>query len=148
MSKQKITSFLWFDTQAEEAAKFYCGVFKNSKIIQSSPMVVTFELEGQKFMGLNGGPQFKFTEAISLFVDCETQEEVDYFWDKLREGGGEESRCGWLKDKYSLWWQVVPSILGQLMTDPDKEKANRVMQAMLKMKKIDIAKLKEAAAAN
>ena len=140
---QKITPFLWFENQAEEAAKFYGSIFKNSKIISSNPMVVTFELEGQKFMALNGGPQFKFTEAISLFVDCETQEEVDYYWKKLTEGG-KESQCGWLKDKYGLSWQIVPSILGKLMGDKDPKKANNVLQAMLQMKKMDIAKLKEA----
>jgi predicted 3-demethylubiquinone-9 3-methyltransferase (glyoxalase superfamily) len=140
---QKITPFLWFDNQAEEAAKFYCSVFKNSKIIGSNPMIVTFELEGQKFMALNGGPQFKFTEAISFFVDCETQEEVNYYWEKLCEGG-KESQCGWLKDKYGMSWQIVPSILGKLMGDPDPVKSQRVLNAMLQMKKIDIAKLKEA----
>jgi predicted 3-demethylubiquinone-9 3-methyltransferase (glyoxalase superfamily) len=140
---QKITPFLWFDNQAGEAAKFYCSVFKNSKIIGSNPMIVTFELEGQKFMALNGGPQFKFTEAISFFVDCETQEEVNYYWEKLCEGG-KESQCGWLKDKYGMSWQIVPSILGKLIGDPDPVKSQRVMNAMLKMKKIDIAKLKEA----
>jgi predicted 3-demethylubiquinone-9 3-methyltransferase (glyoxalase superfamily) len=146
---QKITPFLWFENQAEAAAKFYCSIFsagpngKNSRIINSNPMIVTFELEGQKFMALNGGPQFKFTEAISFFVDCETQEEVNYFWEKLCEGGN-ESQCGWLKDKFGMSWQIVPSILGKLMGDPDPVKSQRVMQAMLKMKKIDIAKLKEA----
>jgi predicted 3-demethylubiquinone-9 3-methyltransferase (glyoxalase superfamily) len=140
---QKITPFLWFENQAEEAAKFYGSIFKNSKIISSNPMVVTFELEGQKFMALNGGPQFKFTEAISLFVDCETQEEVDYYWEKLTQGG-KESQCGWLKDKYGLSWQIVPGILGKLMGDKDPKKANNVLQAMLQMKKMDIAKLKEA----
>jgi predicted 3-demethylubiquinone-9 3-methyltransferase (glyoxalase superfamily) len=140
---QKITPFLWFDNQAGEAAKFYCSVFKNSKIIGSNPMIVTFELEGQKFMALNGGPQFKFTEAISFFVDCETQEEVNYYWEKLCEDG-KESQCGWLKDKYGMSWQIVPSILGKLIGDPDPVKSQRVMNAMLKMKKIDIAKLKEA----
>ena len=146
---QKITPFLWFDKQAGEAAKFYCSVFsagpggKNSKIINSNPMIVTFELEGQKFMALNGGPQFKFTEAISLFVDCETQEEVDYYWEKLTEGG-KESQCGWLKDKYGMSWQIVPAILGKLMSDPNPVKSQRVINAMLQMKKIDIEKLKEA----
>ena len=140
---QKITPFLWFENQAEEAAKFYGSIFKNSKILSSNPMVVTFELEGQKFMALNGGPQFKFTEAISLFVDCETQDEVDYYWEKLTEGG-KGSQCGWLKDKYGLSWQIVPTILGKLMGDKDPKKANNVLQAMLQMKKMDIAKLKEA----
>lgn len=140
---QKITPFLWFDNQAEQAAKFYCFIFKNSKIVNSSPMIVTFELEGQKFMALNGGPQFKFTEAISFFVDCETQEEVNYYWEKLSEGGN-ESQCGWLKDKFGMSWQIIPSILGKLMGDPDHVKSQRVMNAMLQMRKIDIAKLKEA----
>jgi predicted 3-demethylubiquinone-9 3-methyltransferase (glyoxalase superfamily) len=140
---QKITPFLWFDNQAEQAAKFYCSIFKNSKIVNSSPMIVTFELEGQKFMALNGGPQFKFTEAISFFVDCETQEEVNYYWEKLSEGGN-ESQCGWLKDKFGMSWQIIPSILGKLMGDPDHVKSQRVMNAMLQMRKIDIAKLKEA----
>ena len=134
--KQKITPFLWYDSQALEAAKFYCSVFKNSKIVSASPMVVTFELEGQKFMALNGGPKFKFTEAISLFVDCETQEEVNELWEKL-SNGGEKSKCGWLKDKYGLSWQVIPTLLGKLMSDPDPEKAHRVMQAILKMTKIE-----------
>ena len=140
---KKITPFLWFENQAEEAAKFYCAVFKNSRIISSNPMIVTFELEGEKFIALNGGPQFKFTEAVSFLVDCDTQEEVDYYWNKLCDGG-EESQCGWLKDKYGLSWQIIPSILGKLMGDPDPAKSQRVMNAMLQMKKIDIAKLKEA----
>src|SRR6266436_1191691 len=116
---QKITPFLWFDNQAGEAAKFYCSVFKDSKIINSSPMIVTFELEGQKFMALNGGPQFKFTEAISLFVDCETQEEVDELWEKLTAGGGAPSQCGWLKDKFGLSWQIIPSALTDMLSDKD-----------------------------
>ena len=140
---QKITTFLWFDNQAEEAAKFYCSVFKNSKILHSSPMVVTFVLDGQQFMALNGGPRFKFTEAISLFINCTGQAEVDHFWNKLTEGG-EESMCGWLKDKYGLWWQVIPTDLGEIMSDRDEARAGRAMQAMLKMRKIDIAKLREA----
>ncbi len=143
-AKQKITTFLWFDNQAREAAIFYCSLFKDSKILNSSPMIVTFELEGQKFIALNGGPQFKFTEAISLFVDCDTQEEVDYFWTKLTANGGEESMCGWLKDKYGLSWQIIPTALMELMGDPDPEKSQRVTQAMLKMRKIDINELKEA----
>ena len=142
--KQKISPFLWFDNQASEAAKFYCSVFKNSKILQDTPMVATFELEGQRFMAMNGGPQFKFTEAISLYVDCDTQEEVDYFWNTLTANGGEESMCGWLKDKYGLSWQIIPNTLIELMSDRDQSKAQRVMQAMLSMKKIDIQKLKDA----
>ena|SRR5579872_2547087 len=141
--KQKITPFLWYDTQALEAAKFYSSIFKNSGILHESPMVVTFELEGQKFMALNGRPQFKFTEAFSLFVDCESQEEVDQLWDKLSAGGA-KSQCGWLKDKYGLSWQVIPSILMKLMSDPDPAKSGRVMQAMLKMSKIEIKLLQEA----
>ena len=140
---QKITPFLWFNNQAEEAAKFYCSIFKNSKITSGNPMTVTFELEGQKFIALNGGPQFKFTEAVSFFVDCKTQEEVDYYWEKLLDGG-KESQCGWLKDKYGMSWQIIPSILGKLIGDPDPAKSKRALNAMLQMKKIDIAKLKEA----
>jgi len=141
---QKITTFLWYDNQAQEAAKFYCTIFKNSKILNDSPMVVTFELEGQKFMALNGGPQFKFTEAVSLFVDCETQAEVDTLWNKLTADGGAESMCGWLKDKYGLSWQIIPNTLIELMSDKDQAKSQRVMQAILKMKKIDVQALKDA----
>ncbi len=152
---QKISPFLWFDNQAEEAARFYVSIFKNSKIVgvsrygeagpgpKGSVMTVTFELEGQQFIALNGGPQFKFTEAISLSVACTTQEEVDEFWRRLSEGG-EEGPCGWLKDKYGLSWQIIPTILGQMLSDPDPQKSRRTMEAMLKMKKIDIARLKEA----
>ncbi len=139
----KITPFLWFDNNAEEAAKFYVSVFKNGKIESVSPMMVNFELEGQKFMALNGGPHFKFTEAISLFVDCKTQEEVDALWSKLSEGGS-TSQCGWLKDKYGLSWQIVPETLGELLSDSDSVKAERVMQAMLQMTKIDIEGLRRA----
>jgi predicted 3-demethylubiquinone-9 3-methyltransferase (glyoxalase superfamily) len=145
----KITPFLWFDNQAEEAMKFYISIFKNSKILNVSPgpngkaFTVTFELDGQKFMGLNGGPEFKFTEAISLFVNCETQQEVDDLWERLSEGG-EKGRCGWLKDKFGLSWQIVPSALGELLGDTDPEKSQRVMQAMLKMSKIDIKILRQA----
>src|SRR5260221_14773146 len=141
--KQKITPFLWFDNQALEAAKFYCSIFKNSEIVNSSPMIVTFELEGQKFIALNGGSQFKFTEAISLFVECESQEEVDEFWEKLSAGGA-KSQCGWLKDKYGLSWQVVPSILMELMGGPDRKKSQRVMDAIMKMSKIERKLLQEA----
>ena len=153
---QKITPFLWFDTQAEEAAKFYASIFPNSRILNTarygdagpgskgSVMTVEFELDGQRMIALNGGPQFKFTEAISLSVDCKTQEEVDHYWTKLSQGG-QESMCGWLKDRYGLSWQVNPAILGELLADPDPKKARRVMEAMLKMKKIDIAALKRAA---
>ena len=141
---QKITPFLWFDGQAGAAAKFYTSVFKRAKILSQSPMSTTFQLEGQKFMALNGGPHFKFNEAVSFFVQCGTQREVDYFWKKLTSGGGEESRCGWLKDKFGLSWQVVPSILGDLIGDDNEEKAGRAMQAMMKMKKLIIADLKKA----
>jgi predicted 3-demethylubiquinone-9 3-methyltransferase (glyoxalase superfamily) len=152
---QKITPFLWFDTQAEEAAKFYASIFPNSRILKTarygeagpgpkgSVMTVEFELDGQRMIALNGGPHFKFTEAISLSVDCRDQKEVDHYWSKLSQGG-QESMCGWLKDRYGLSWQVNPAILGELFADPDAKKAKRVMEAMLKMKKIDIAALKRA----
>ena len=155
---KKITPFLWFDTQAEEAAKFYASVFPNSKILKTarygeagpgpkgSVMTVEFELAGQRMIALNGGPHFKFTEAISLSVDCKDQKEVDHYWTKLSQGG-QESMCGWLKDRYGLSWQVNPAILGELLAGPDAKKAKRVMEAMLKMKKIDIAALKAAAEA-
>jgi predicted 3-demethylubiquinone-9 3-methyltransferase (glyoxalase superfamily) len=141
---QKITPFLWFDGKAEEAAKFYVSIFKNSKITASNPMMTSFVLDGQSFIALNGGPQFKFTEAISMFINCEDQAEVDRFWEILLKDGGQESQCGWLKDKYGLSWQVVPKALGVLMGDKDPEKAKRVMQAMLKMKKIDVSLLEKA----
>ena len=147
---QKITPFLWFDNQAEEAMNFYVSIFKNSKVLGVTPgpngiaQSVTFELEGQEFMALNAGPQFKFNEAISFFVNCETQAEVDELWEKLTADGGEESMCGWLKDKYGLSWQIIPTALGELMGDPDPEKAGRVVQAMLNMKKIDIQGLRQA----
>ena len=152
---QKITPFLWFDGQAEEAANFYVSIFKNSKIVtiarygeaglgpKGSVMTVVFQLDGQEFIALNGGPQFKFTEAISLSVDCKTQQEVDEFWEKLSRGG-QEGPCGWLKDKYGLSWQINPTILGEMLSDPHPEKSKRVMQAMLQMKKIDIKGLKQA----
>jgi predicted 3-demethylubiquinone-9 3-methyltransferase (glyoxalase superfamily) len=152
---QKIIPFLWFDNQAEEAVNFYTSVFKNSKIGATSRygdagsgpagsvMVMEFEIDGQKFTALNGGPMFKFTPAISFFVNCSSQEEVDYYWEKLSQGG-EKSQCGWLEDKYGISWQIVPTILGQLMSDPDAEKAGRVTRAMLKMTKIDIAALQKA----
>jgi len=152
---QKITPFLWFDDKAEEAANFYVSIFKNSKIVniarygEAGPgpagtvMTVTFQLEGQEFIALNGGPQFKFTEAISFSVDCKTQEEVDELWEKLA-AGGEEGPCGWLKDKYGLSWQINPTVLGEMLSDPDPEKSQRVMKAMLQMKKIDIEGLKQA----
>lgn len=147
---QKITPFLWFDGKAEEAMNFYVSIFKNSKVLSvnragdAGPVIsVTFQLDGQEFMALNGGPQFKFTEAISLFVSCETQAEVDELWEKL-SAGGEKSRCGWLKDKYGLSWQIIPTVLGKLLGDKDPEKAKRIMQAMLQMDKIDIQTLQLA----
>ena len=155
---QKISPFLWFDSNAEEAANFYVSIFKDSKILKiarygeagpgpaGSVMVVNFQIEGQDFIALNGGPLFKFTEAISFVINCQTQEEVDHYWNRLTAGGGQESQCGWLKDKYGLSWQVTPTILGELLADKDQKKAQRVMQAMLQMKKIDIAALKRAAA--
>lgn len=147
----KITPFLWFDTQAEEAMNFYVSIFPNSKVegIQRAEpdgpvFTVQFQLDGQQFMALNAGPRFKFNEAISMFVSCETQAEVDELWGKLTADGGEESMCGWLKDKYGLSWQIIPTALGRLMGDPDPLKAKRVMEAMLKMQKIDIATLEAA----
>ena len=145
---QKITTFLWFNGNAEEATDFYVGVFKNSKLLSAmgpkgKAISTTFQLEGQEFIALNGGPQFSFTPAISLFVSCETQAEVDELWVKLTAGGSEEP-CGWLKDRYGLSWQIIPTILGRLLQDKDREKANRVMQAMLQMKKIDIKRLQQA----
>ena len=146
---QKITPFLWFDGKAEEAANFYVSIFKNSRILnitrygeagpgpKGSVMTVVFELDGEQFIALNGGPQFKFTEAISFSVNCKTQGEVDKFWEKLSQGG-EEGPCGWLKDKYGLSWQINPTILGEMLQDSNPEKSKRVMEAMLKMKKIDI----------
>ena len=141
---QKITPFLWFDNNAEEAMNFYVSIFKDAQVLSVSPMTVSFRLNGQEFIGLNGGPQFKFTEAVSFFISCETQTEVDELWSKLTADGGEESQCGWLKDKFGLSWQIVPTILGQLLSDKDPVKANRVMQAMLQMDKIDIQTLRQA----
>jgi predicted 3-demethylubiquinone-9 3-methyltransferase (glyoxalase superfamily) len=144
----KITPFLWYDNNAQEAANFYTSIFKSAKVLNVNRMdgkvlTVTFEIEGQHFMALNGGPLFPFTEAFSIFVSCETQEEVDNYWNKLLEGGT-PSRCGWLKDKYGLSWQIIPKALMELMTDPDPEKSNAVFQAMMKMQKIVIADLKKA----
>ena len=158
---QKITPNFWFDTQAEEAAKFYTSIFKNSKIgrvtryvdegqeihgkSEGTVMTVEFQLEGQQFVALNGGPHFTFNEAISFIVHCENQDEVDYYWDRLSEGGDENAQqCGWLKDKFGVSWQVVPIILNELISDPDPEKAAKVTKAMLQMKKLDIPTLKEA----
>ena len=154
----KITPWLWFDTEAEEAARFYTSVFPSSRIVdvarygsagprpEGTVMTVTFELDGQEFVALNGGPDFTFNEAISFLVDCESQEEVDTYWSKLSEGG-EEGPCGWLKDKFGVSWQIVPTALPRLLGDPDREKAQRVMAAMLKMGKIEIAELERAASA-
>jgi len=152
---QKITPFLWFDGKAEEAMKFYISIFKNAKIVsvtrygeagpgpKGTVMTATFQLEGQEFFALNGGPQFTFSPAISFFVNCETQREVDELWEKLSEGG-EKQRCGWLKDKYGLSWQIIPSVLGEMLQDKDAEKSKRVMKAMLQMDKIDIQTLRQA----
>jgi len=159
MKLQKITPFLWFDNQAEQAVKFYASIFKKSKVLKiarydkagekaagrpaGSVMTVEFEIEGQRFIALNGGPIFKFTEAVSFVVNCKTQAEVDYYWKKL-SAGGKEVQCGWLRDKYGLSWQIVPAILGELMATKDTARSQRVMQAMLGMVKLDIAGLKQA----
>ena len=154
---QKLTPCLWFDTEGEDAAKFYTSIFPNSRIVETAyygsagpraegtVMTVEFELDGQRFIALNGGPDFTFNEAISFQVNCENQEDVDAYWSKLSEGG-EEGPCGWLKDKFGVSWQIVPTVLPQLLTDPDREKAQRVMAAMLKMRKIEIPELERAAA--
>jgi predicted 3-demethylubiquinone-9 3-methyltransferase (glyoxalase superfamily) len=161
-SIQKITPFLWFDNQAEDAVSFYTSIFKNSRIVsiarygeegaeasgrpKGTVMTIAFLLDGQEFVALNGGPIFKFTEAISFVVNCESQDEVDHYWEKLSEGGDPKAQqCGWLKDKYGLSWQIVPTVLITLLNDPDPEKSRRVMKAMLQMKKIDIETLKQAA---
>jgi predicted 3-demethylubiquinone-9 3-methyltransferase (glyoxalase superfamily) len=157
---QKITPFLWFDDQAEEAVNFYMSIFKDSKSGRifryseeasektgqpvGSVLTIEFEIQGQKFVALNGGPLFKFNESVSFVINCETQEEVDYFWEKLTTNGGEESACGWVKDKFGLSWQVTPIVLIDMLNDSDQEKSERVMQAMLQMKKIDIKALKDA----
>jgi predicted 3-demethylubiquinone-9 3-methyltransferase (glyoxalase superfamily) len=153
---QKITTFLWFDDNAEEAVNLYTSIFKNSKILDTtrygdagpgpkgSVMIIRFQLEGQEFIALNAGPTFHFTEAISLYVDCETQQEVDTLWNKLTANGGQESQCGWLKDKFGLSWQIIPSTLTRMITDKDPVKSQRAMKAMMQMQKIDIAKLQAA----
>jgi predicted 3-demethylubiquinone-9 3-methyltransferase (glyoxalase superfamily) len=159
---QKITPFLWFDGKAEDAAKFYTSIFRNSKIgrilrygeevakvsesgrLAGSVLTIEFEIDGQKFVALNGGPQFQFNESVSFVVNCESQKEVDYYWEKLTAGGGQESACGWLKDKFGLSWQITPTVLIDMLHDKDAERAERVMHAMLQMKKIDIAKLQAA----
>ncbi|HKP89948.1 MAG TPA: VOC family protein [Thermoleophilaceae bacterium] len=157
MKQQRIVPNLWFDTEAEEAAKFYVSVFKNSRLVSQTHytensmreagtvMTVEFELDGQRFVGINGGPQFKFDEAISFQITCKDQEEVDHYWEKLTDGG-EEGPCGWCKDRFGLWWQVVPTGMDVILSDPDSERASRAMQAMLKMRKLDIAELERAAA--
>ncbi|HEY1040389.1 MAG TPA: VOC family protein [Bacteroidia bacterium] len=146
MKLQKITPFLWFNTEAADAANFYITVFKNAKILSSNPMVTAFELEGLQISALNGGPTFKLNESFSLMISCDNQEEIDYYWNKLTADGGQESQCGWLKDKFGLSWQVVPSILPELMSNPAT--AQNVMQAFMKMKKFDIATLEKAAGVN
>lgn len=138
-----ITPFLWFDGNLEEAVQFYSGVFK-THVISQNPMSAEFEIEGQRFMGLNGGPNFKFNEAVSFFISVETQDEVDYYWNALTANGGAEGQCGWLKDKFGVSWQVIPKTLGRLLGDPDRERAQRAVQAMLKMQKIVIADLEKA----
>ena len=155
---QKITTFLWFDNNAEEAVKFYCSIFKNSRILNTTHygdsgagpkgtvMTVDFELDGQRFAALNGGPTFKFTEAISLVVNCETQDEIDYFWEKLSSEGGKEVECGWVKDKYGLSWQIVPTVLFDELFQGGDEQTNRVLKAVMTMKKLDMEELKKAAA--
>jgi len=154
--KQKITTFLWYDKEAEEAARLYTSLFKDSRVVNvsrydeggpgpaGSAMTVNFELEGQEFIALNGGPMYQFTEAISLMVHCETQKEVDELWSRLTADGGEESMCGWLKDRFGLSWQIIPTALFQYIGDPDPEKSRRATEAMLQMKKIDIAALERA----
>ena len=154
--QQKITPNLWFDTEAEEAAEFYISVFKNSRVVnvarytEAGPrpagtvMTVEFELDGQRFIGINGGPEFTFSEAVSFMISCETQEEIDYYWDQLTEGG-EEGPCGWLKDKFGLSWQVVPTGMDEIFADPDPTRAERAMRAMFGMRKLDIATLRSAA---
>jgi len=154
--QQRITPNLWFDTEAEEAAEFYTSVFSNSRIVnkthytEAAPrkagmvMTVDFELDGQRFTGINGGPQFKFTEAVSFLINCEDQAEVDYYWEKLTDGG-DEGPCGWVKDRFGLSWQIVPAGMDELFADPDPQRAERAMKAMLQMRKLDIAELRRAA---
>jgi len=142
---QKITPFLWFDGRLEEAVQFYVSAFKDAGIVSLNPMSASFIIEGQEFMGLNGGPDFKFNEAVSFFIRCTTQNDVDYYWNALTADGGVEGRCGWLKDKFGVSWQVIPTRLGDLLSDPDRAKAQRAVQAMLRMNKIIIADLEAAA---
>ena len=157
MPQQRVTPNLWFDTQGEEAANFYCSIFRNSRIVsiarypEGSPgpagevMTVEYELDGQRYVHINGGPQFTFSEAVSFQINCADQAEVDYYWEKLQEGGGEEGPCGWLKDRYGLSWQVVPAGMEELFNDPDPGRSQRAMQAMLTMKKLDVAEIRRAA---
>ena len=151
MAAQKISPFLWFENQAEAAAQFYTSIFKDSKILETAPgpdgsvMVVKFQLAGMEVTALNGGPRFKFSEAFSFVVSCDNQQEIDDYWRKLTAGGGQESMCGWLKDKFGFSWQIVPTRMGKLLSQTDPQKAHRVMQALLQMKKLDIAKLEQAA---
>jgi predicted 3-demethylubiquinone-9 3-methyltransferase (glyoxalase superfamily) len=155
-ARQKIKTFLWYDADAEEAVNLYVSIFENSRVVEvarygeagpgpkGSVMTVEFELDGQRFIALNGGPHFKFNEAISLSVECDTQQEIDELWSRLTAGGGQESQCGWLKDRFGLSWQINPAVLGKLFADPDPKKVKRTMEAMLKMKKMDIAALERA----
>lgn len=142
MEKQKLTPFIWFEKGAEEAAKYYCSIFKNSKVLESNPMVTAFEIDGLRVNILNGGPQFRLNESFSIVIPCETQEEIDNYWNKFISDGGTESMCGWLKDKYGMSWQVVPANISKLLNDPAK--GDRAVKAMLQMKKLDIKKLAEA----
>jgi predicted 3-demethylubiquinone-9 3-methyltransferase (glyoxalase superfamily) len=144
LQHQKVTPFLWFDGDAQEAAAFYCSIFPNSRVINSSPFITSFELEGIHIDCLNGGPMFKFNESFSFFVDCKDQKEVDYYWNAFIDNGGTESQCAWLKDKFGLSWQIVPRRLRELMQDPDRTKADKAMQAMYKMKKIIVQDLEDA----
>jgi predicted 3-demethylubiquinone-9 3-methyltransferase (glyoxalase superfamily) len=142
--KNNISTFLWFDSNAADAAKMYCEIFPNAKITSTGPMSTSFEIDDQRFIAFNGGPHYKLTPAVSLFVSCKNQEEVDAVWNRFLAAGGSEHKCGWLVDKYGLSWQVIPTQLMELMSDPDREKANRVVQAMLQMQKIDVAELQRA----
>jgi predicted 3-demethylubiquinone-9 3-methyltransferase (glyoxalase superfamily) len=142
----KITPFLWFDAPLEEPIAYYRSIFESFRLVSQSPMSASFEIEGQRFHALNGGSKYRFNEAVSFFVDCDDQDEVDYYWERLTSDGGEESMCGWLKDRYGLSWQVIPKALTRYLSDPDRAKAGRVAQAMLKMRKIDVAALDRAAA--
>jgi len=145
MPMSKVTPFLWFDVPLDEPIAWYRSVFPNMTVLSRTPAMATFEIEGQRFHALNGGPKHRFNEAISFMIDCEDQAEVDHYWERLTADGGEESMCGWLRDRYGLSWQVIPRALGQYLGDPDRERAARAMEAMLKMRKIDVAELERAA---